>query len=153
MSTEATTGRPAHANDTTFDSLADLFLGDDPHREPTHRAIETRGLIVGHLPVLASAWVAQHARDLAAERNAPVAVVSRAGGRVTIDLHGVAGSVGCWPAETRFIAPSFPINSIGMLDLNSIAIGASPAFGLQAEHPTGREYASHLKRKIGRAHV
>ncbi|MEM0915622.1 MAG: hypothetical protein AAFR76_11635 [Planctomycetota bacterium] len=88
MSTEATTGRPAHANDTTFDSLADLFLGDDPHREPTHRAIETRGLIVGHLPVLASAWVAQHARDLAAERNAPIAVVSRAGGRVTIDLHG-----------------------------------------------------------------
>jgi thioredoxin reductase len=32
-----------------------------------------------------------------------------------------------------------------MLDLNSIAIGVSPAFSLEVEHPTGGEYASHLR--------
>ena len=32
-----------------------------------------------------------------------------------------------------------------MLDLNSIAIGVSPAFSLKVEHPTGREYAAHLR--------
>ncbi len=87
MSTE-TTNRPAFHNADTFDSLADLFLGDDPQRHPRPRAIDTRGLIVGHLPVLASAWIAQHARDLADELHGPVAVVARAAGRVTIDLHG-----------------------------------------------------------------
>lgn len=32
-----------------------------------------------------------------------------------------------------------------MLDLNSIAVGVSPAFSLGVEHPTGEEYASHLR--------
>ena len=64
---------------------------------------------------------------------------------VVLDRHEVGASFLAWPEETRFITPSFPTNSIGMLDLNSIAIGASPAFGLRAEHPTGRAYASHLK--------
>ena len=50
-----------------------------------------------------------------------------------------------WPAETRFITPSFPTNSIGMLDLNSVAVGVSPAFSLEVEHPTGEEFASHLR--------
>lgn len=88
MSTEATTGRPTSRHDDMFDSLADLFLGDDPHRGAAQRPIQTRGLIVGHLPVLASAWIAQHARDLAEQLRGPVAVVARAAGRVTIDLHG-----------------------------------------------------------------
>ncbi len=57
----------------------------------------------------------------------------------------VGASFASWPAETRFITPSFPTNSIGMLDLNSIAIGVSPAYSLEVEHPTGREYAAHLK--------
>ena len=57
----------------------------------------------------------------------------------------VGASFASWPAETRFITPSFPTNSIGMLDLNSIAIGVSPAFSLEVEHPTGAEYASHLR--------
>ncbi len=64
---------------------------------------------------------------------------------VVIDRHGVGASFDRWPAETRFITPSFPSNSIGMLDLNSIAIGVSPAHSLQVEHPTGAEYAAHLK--------
>lgn len=62
-----------------------------------------------------------------------------------IDRKGVGASFDAWPAETRFITPSFPTNSIGMLDLNSIAIGVSPAFSLEVEHPTGQEYAAHLK--------
>ena len=57
----------------------------------------------------------------------------------------IGASFASWPAETRFITPSFPTNSIGMLDLNSIAIGVSPAFSLEVEHPTGAEYASHLR--------
>ena len=64
---------------------------------------------------------------------------------VVLERHWVGASFEAWPAETRFITPSFPSNSIGMLDLNSIAIGTSPAFSLEVEHPTGREFAAHLK--------
>ncbi len=62
-----------------------------------------------------------------------------------LDRQTVGASFASWPAETRFITPSFPTNSIGMLDLNSIAIGVSPAFSLEVEHPTGAEYAAHLR--------
>ena len=65
---------------------------------------------------------------------------------VVLDRHAVGASFAAWPAETRFITPSFPTNSIGMLDLNSIAIGTSPAFTLQAEHPTGQDYALLLRQ-------
>jgi len=64
---------------------------------------------------------------------------------VVIDRQTVGASFSSWPAETRFITPSFPTNSVGMLDLNSIAVGVSPAFSLEVEHPTGAEYASHLR--------
>ncbi|MEM0913831.1 MAG: NAD(P)/FAD-dependent oxidoreductase [Planctomycetota bacterium] len=64
---------------------------------------------------------------------------------IVIDRHGVGSSFASWPAETRFITPSFATNSIGMLDLNSVAIGVSPAFSLGVEHPTGKEYATHLR--------
>lgn len=64
---------------------------------------------------------------------------------VVLDRASVGASFESWPAETRFITPSFPTNSIGMLDLNSVAIGVSPAFSLRVEHPTGEEFASHLR--------
>ena len=64
---------------------------------------------------------------------------------IVLERHTVGASFAAWPAETRFITPSFPSNSIGMLDLNSIAIGVSPAFSLAVEHPTGREYAAFLR--------
>lgn len=64
---------------------------------------------------------------------------------VVLERHTIGASFALWPDETRFITPSFPSNSIGMLDLNSIAIGVSPAFIMQVEHPTGREYATHLR--------
>ncbi|MEM9073243.1 MAG: NAD(P)/FAD-dependent oxidoreductase [Myxococcota bacterium] len=63
---------------------------------------------------------------------------------IVLERHTVGASFRAWPVETRFITPSFPTNSIGMLDLNSIAIGVSPAFALQEEHPTGTQYAAHL---------
>ena len=64
---------------------------------------------------------------------------------IVLERDTVGASFASWPAETRFITPSFPSNSIGMLDLNSIAIGVSPAYSLEVEHPTGEEYASHLR--------
>ena len=64
---------------------------------------------------------------------------------VIVDRATVGASFAAWPAETRFITPSFPSNSIGMLDLNSIAIGVSPAYNMRVEHPTGAEYAEHLQ--------
>ncbi len=62
-----------------------------------------------------------------------------------VDRDTVGASFAKWPAETRFITPSFPSNSIGMLDLNSIAVGVSPAFSMKVEHPTGQQYAQHLQ--------
>ena len=62
-----------------------------------------------------------------------------------VDRETVGASFDKWPAETRFITPSFPSNSIGMLDLNSIAVGVSPAFSMKVEHPTGQQYAQHLR--------
>lgn len=64
---------------------------------------------------------------------------------VVSERHTVGASFASWPAETRFITPSYPTSSIGMLDLNSIAIGTSPAFSLGVEHPTGEDYAMYLR--------
>lgn len=61
-----------------------------------------------------------------------------------LERHIVGASFALWPRETRFITPSFPTNSVGMLDLNSVALGTSPAFMLGVEHPTGEDYAAHL---------
>ena len=58
---------------------------------------------------------------------------------------GVGETFRRWPKEMRFISPSF--NSQGWtdsFDLNSVAYGTSPAFTLQAEHPTGDQYAFYL---------
>ena len=64
---------------------------------------------------------------------------------VVLERDTVGASFAAWPDETRFITPSFPTNSIGMLDLNSIAVGVSPAYSLEVEHPTGEEYSLHLR--------
>lgn len=64
---------------------------------------------------------------------------------VVLERDQVGASFDAWPKQTRFITPSFPTNSIGMLDLNSIAIGVSPAYSLEVEHPTGRDFAAHLR--------
>lgn len=64
---------------------------------------------------------------------------------VVLERHTVGSSFASWPAETRFITPSYTTNSIGMLDLNAIAMGTSPAYSLEVEHPTGQDYAKYLR--------
>ena len=64
---------------------------------------------------------------------------------VVLERHTVGSSFASWPAETRFITPSYTTNSIGMLDINSIAMGTSPAYSLEVEHPTGQDYAKYLR--------
>ncbi|MEM6996805.1 MAG: NAD(P)/FAD-dependent oxidoreductase [Myxococcota bacterium] len=66
------------------------------------------------------------------------------GNFVILERLMIGASFFLWPAETRFITPSFPTNSIGALDLNAVALGTSPAFILGVEHPTGEQYAVHL---------
>ena len=67
------------------------------------------------------------------------------GNFVVVERHSVGASFASWPAETRFITPSFATNSIGMLDLNSVAIGSSPAYVVEVEHPTGKDYEMYLR--------
>jgi len=62
-----------------------------------------------------------------------------------LERDDVGASFTRWPAETRFLTPSFTSNGFGMLDLNAIALGTSPAYGLQREHPSGPEYADYLQ--------
>ena len=62
-----------------------------------------------------------------------------------LERHEVGASFLRWPKEMRLITPSFPTNSIGMLDLNAVAIGTSPGFSLRVEHPTGVQYAAYLQ--------
>jgi len=57
----------------------------------------------------------------------------------------VGGSFLRWPEEMRLLTPSFPSNSIGMLDLNAVALGTSPGFSLKTEHPSGQQYARFLQ--------
>eukprot|EP00966_Prymnesium_polylepis_P215733 4995331-Prymnesium_polylepis.1 len=57
-----------------------------------------------------------------------------------------------WPAEMRFITPSF--NSQGWtssFDLNSVVHGTSPAYSLHKQHPSGDEYADYLHALAGAA--
>ena len=44
-----------------------------------------------------------------------------------LERHTVGSSFASWPAETQFITPSHATNSIGMLDINPIAMGTAPA--------------------------
>lgn len=72
---------------------------------------------------------------------------------VILERHEIGGSFRRWPREMRFITPSFPSNSFGTLDLNSIAIGTSPAFSLECEHPTGTQYAEYLRSVVEFFHL
>ena len=52
------------------------------------RSGEIESIVVGHLPILASAWVHQYARSCAARSQAPVALVRVRGRSASIDLLG-----------------------------------------------------------------
>ena len=49
-----------------------------------------------------------------------------------------------WPAEMKFITPSFNANSFDHPDLNSICPSTSPADMLGEEHMNGLQYAAYL---------
>ena len=59
-----------------------------------------------------------------------------------------AGQVGesfrRWPAQTRFITPSFHSNPFGLADLNAVNEPSSPAIHSGAEHLSGPQYAEYL---------
>ena len=64
---------------------------------------------------------------------------------VLLERDQVGSSFGRWPREMRFISPSFTSNAFGLLDLNAVALDTSPAYTLETEHPTGRQYARYLR--------
>lgn len=49
-----------------------------------------------------------------------------------------------WPAEQRFLTPSFTGNGFGATDLNSVHPLTSPAFSLGVDYPDGPGYARYL---------
>ena len=62
-----------------------------------------------------------------------------------LDRGDVGASFLRWSRQTRFITPSFTSNQFGLLDLNAVCLGTSPAFSIGTEHPTGVEYAAYLQ--------
>ena len=68
---------------------------------------------------------------------------------VILDRHEVGASFRRWPQEMRFITPSFTSNAFGLLDLNAIVPGTSPAYTLDREHPSGSAYAQYLDAVAG----
>jgi thioredoxin reductase len=62
-----------------------------------------------------------------------------------LERYKIGASFARWPAEMRFITPSFTSNQFGQLDLNSISLQTSPAFTLRKEHLSGKEYARYLR--------
>jgi putative flavoprotein involved in K+ transport len=62
-----------------------------------------------------------------------------------LERHEVGASFRRWPAEMRFITPSFASNAFGLPDLNAVTWDTSPAFSLGSEHPTGAAYADYLQ--------
>jgi len=49
-----------------------------------------------------------------------------------------------WPAQTRFITPSFHSTPFGLADLNAVNEASSPALYTGVEHPSGAQYADYL---------
>tara|TARA_A100001037_G_scaffold113868_1_gene103714 strand:- start:322 stop:1452 length:1131 start_codon:yes stop_codon:yes gene_type:complete len=64
---------------------------------------------------------------------------------VVLERDKVGSTFDKWPEEMRFITPSFTTNFWGHIDINSVVAGTSPAFSLDTEHPTGKEYANYLR--------
>ena len=62
-----------------------------------------------------------------------------------LERHEVGASFLRWPKEMRFISPSFTGNAFGLLDLNAVTLETSPAYTLETEHPSGRQFAEYLQ--------
>lgn len=71
--------------------------------------------------------------------------LKRIGAPFTIVERGAIGeSFRRWPAEMRFITPSFNSNGFGLVDLNAITPDTSPAYTLRKERLSGADYAYYL---------
>lgn len=64
------------------------------------------------------------------------------------DREAVGASFRNWPAEMRFITPSFPSNGFGLPDLNALAPRTSPGVALDCQQPTGEKYAEYLSALV-----
>ena len=72
---------------------------------------------------------------------------------VVLERDRIGESFRRWPAQTRFITPSFNSNPFGMADLNSIDSISSPAIFAGAEHLTGPQYAEYLTSVVTAAQL
>src|SRR5262245_60178627 len=92
-------GGPHPAHDE-YDALTDLFLGEAPAARPAPAphpatslaepapAVCVEALVLGHLPVLASAWATQYARQRSVGLGGPVVLLKIRAGEATLDLVG-----------------------------------------------------------------
>lgn len=53
----------------------------------TRNTVEIEGLVLGHLPIFASAWATQYAKHVAETTRAPVAFLRFAGDRASLDMY------------------------------------------------------------------
>lgn len=107
-----------HASDADFDALAGMFLApaathtaappseslettDQPH--PARR-VPVSALILGHLPVMASAWPAQHARVRAEETGEPVVIARLSRSVLTLESFGAHGPAQPFQSQTEALA-------------------------------------------------
>lgn len=65
-----------------------------------------------------------------------------------IDRYEIGASFIRWPAETRFITPSFYSNPFGPIDLNAVTPDSSLATSSGREHPDGKAYAKYLSEVL-----
>lgn len=63
---------------------------------------------------------------------------------VILERDSIGASFKHWPAEMRFITPSFNSNSFGQVDLNAVTPDTSPAYSLRKERLSGMDYARYL---------
>jgi len=63
---------------------------------------------------------------------------------VIVERGEIGESFRRWPAEMRFITPSFNSNGFGLVDLNAITPDTSPAYTLHKERLSGADYARYL---------
>ncbi len=107
-----------------YDALADLFLDNVPvpptaalngrcgasaASDATSTSLCIEGVIAGHLPVIASAWVTQYARHQADVAHEPVALLRLAAGQALLDLVLPKGMP---PPAAVVPHPSEPIETI-----------------------------------------
>lgn len=64
---------------------------------------------------------------------------------LVVDSREIGAAFRAWPAQMKFITPSFHSNNFGLTDLNAIDPETSAADFLRTQHPTGPQYAKYLE--------